>query len=434
VGLRAPLTPITDAPTTPRLGASCENFSRSHLSEELEYDIAVKGLHNMIMARVGLLSAILFETTFCARAQEARWVELIEKVQGSVVVIQTDKGTGTGFFVRKNGVIATNRHVIAGSQQVMVRVQNGEMYDQAHVLAEDDSRDIAILKIDAVDTPFLALGDSNSVRPGEEVLLIGTPKGLDQTISTGIVSSVRVLDRETKVIQTTAPASPGSSGGPLLNRNGDVIGVLTFGLVEGQNLNFAMPSNYVRGVLDNLSLVPPLSPIRTLTKLEPKGTATNGSEISTGAPGTISAEPIRSVLFFAYRTSRHVQYSSPEVFEHLLESVLLSLRSMSISLVDNRLRAALQTNERPASVYQAIQLNERSIGASHIIVMTVDRPLAAWVKVTLQCVKREGATLWQETATRTNWVSSNLEPTIEAIKRAVHKHIVNLPIGPAEGH
>src|SRR5262249_38199584 len=156
-------------------------------------------------------------------------------------------------------------HVIADSKEITVKLSNGEEYRRAYLLSDDEAKDIAILRIEAADVPVLKLGNSNQVKVGEEVLLIGAPRGLDQRVSNGIISGIRVLDDGTKVIQTTAPASPGSSGGPLLDRLGSVIGILTFSVVAGQNLNFAIPVNYARGMLDTLALA---SAVRPLTVLD----------------------------------------------------------------------------------------------------------------------------------------------------------------------
>lgn len=108
------------------------------------------------------------------------------------------------------------------------------------------------LRIEAVDLPTIPLGNSGAVQVGDDVLLVGAPRGLEQTVSSGLVSGIR-LDEGVRVIQTSAPASPGSSGGPLLNRHGEAIGVMSFKVVNGENLNFTIPINYVRGKLETLA-------------------------------------------------------------------------------------------------------------------------------------------------------------------------------------
>jgi len=198
------------------------------------------------------------------------WVKIIQETSPAIVVIETETGLGSGFFVNSVGTVVTNYHVIADSKEIAIKLSNGETYHRAYLLSKDETRDIAILRIEASDVPALKLGNSNQAKVGEEVLLIGAPRGLDQTVSNGIISGIRILDDGTRVIQTTAPASPGSSGGPLLDRSGNVIGILTFSVVAGQNLNFAIPVNYAKGMLDTLSLASVVTPLTVLdsTKIE----------------------------------------------------------------------------------------------------------------------------------------------------------------------
>jgi hypothetical protein len=124
------------------------------------------------------------------------------------------------------------------------------------LLSSDPTTDLAFLKIEAVDLTTIPLGNSNNVQLGDEVLLIGTPQGLEQTVSNGLISGIRV-DDGVRVLQTSAAASPGSSGGPLLNRSGEAVGIMSFKFVNGENLNFAVSINYVRGKLDTLSFSNP---------------------------------------------------------------------------------------------------------------------------------------------------------------------------------
>src|SRR2546426_5476663 len=205
------------------------------------------------------------------------WVDVIQNASPAVVVIETENSLGGGFFVDSNGTVVTNHHVIAGAKEITVRLSSGEIYRRAYLLSQNESRDIAVLRVEASDVPILKLGNSDQSKVGEEVLLIGAPRGLDQTVSNGIVSGIRILDDGTKVIQTTAPASPGSSGGPLLDRLGNVIGILTFSVVAGQNLNFAIPINYAKGMLETLSLAPAVTPLAVLdsTKAKPPNPTSN---------------------------------------------------------------------------------------------------------------------------------------------------------------
>jgi hypothetical protein len=172
------------------------------------------------------------------------------------VVVETDEGLGSGFIIKPDGIIVTNHHVVANAKAMAVKLQSGEVYRKVYLLSSDPIDDLAFLKIEAVDLPTIPLGNSNDVRVGDEVLLVGAPQGLEQTVSNGLISGIR-LDEGVRVLQTSAAASPGSSGGPLLNRRGQAVGVMSFKVVNGENLNFTIPINYVRGKLDTLTLSNP---------------------------------------------------------------------------------------------------------------------------------------------------------------------------------
>jgi len=187
-------------------------------------------------------------------ASGQQWVDIVDKVRGAIVTIETQKELGTGFLIAKDGTLVTNFHVIKDAQEISVTLQSGEIYNAAYLIRTDEERDFAILRIEAADVPFVDLGNSDGSRIGEEVMTIGTPEGLEQTVSTGVVSGRRLMPAGYAILQTTAPVSHGSSGGPLLNRDGKTIGIITAFLAEGQNLNFAIPINYVRGIVDSLAL------------------------------------------------------------------------------------------------------------------------------------------------------------------------------------
>ena len=236
--------------------------------------MTIAGLNLRSRARLTLLAVpLLLVHEMSAQTQnssDTSWVKIIQGVSPAIVVIETDGALGSGFFVQSNGTIITNNHVIKNATEITVRLSNGEAYRRAYVLSKDELRDIAILRIEASDVPILKLGNSNQSKVGEEVLLIGAPRGLEQTVSNGIISGIRVLDDGTRVIQTTAAASPGSSGGPLLDRSGNVVGILTFSLVTGQNLNFAIPVNYAKGMLDTLALAAAIKPVTVVDSTGPK--------------------------------------------------------------------------------------------------------------------------------------------------------------------
>ncbi len=129
------------------------------------------------------------------------------------------------------------------------------------MVAQDERRDIVVLKVNAFDLATAPLGNSSDVKPGDKIFVIGNPLGAEElklSISDGIISGVRDLNEGYKVLQITAPISPGNSGGPILDENAEVVGLVVFRLREGENLNFAVPINYVRGLLTSLDKSKPL--------------------------------------------------------------------------------------------------------------------------------------------------------------------------------
>ena len=157
-------------------------------------------------------------------------------------------GFGSGFFVGDN-LIATNYHVIEGAARGRAKlVGQFSTYTIEGVTATDKTNDLALLKVTVSGIKPLPLGNSSDVKIGETVYVAGNPRGLEGTFSNGIISSRR--DQDTKErLQMTAPISPGSSGGPVLNSKGEVIGISFMTLVGGQNLNFAIPSRYLTELL-----------------------------------------------------------------------------------------------------------------------------------------------------------------------------------------
>ena len=159
-------------------------------------------------------------------------------------------GYGSGFFVRP-GHIATNHHVIEGATRIYFNLVGTETtYWVEDIVATDPTHDLALLRVSSGNAPVLSLANSDSVKIGENVYVVGNPRGWEGTISDGIVSSIRG-EGNNKWIQTTAPISPGNSGGAVLNSRGEVIGVATLSYEAdyAQNLNFAVPSNYLKALL-----------------------------------------------------------------------------------------------------------------------------------------------------------------------------------------
>jgi hypothetical protein len=179
--------------------------------------------------------------------------KLVRKIQPAVVTILSYdsqgklKKQGSGFFINE-GYFVTNYHVLGGAFRVEVKTSEGKHYLVKRIIAKDKTGDLIIA---ITDDPFLKFNvDGLKITPvipevGERVVVIGSPMGLEQTLSEGVVSAVRDIPDFGEIIQITAPVSHGSSGSPVVNMNGEVIGVATFILKEGQNLNFAIPGNRV---------------------------------------------------------------------------------------------------------------------------------------------------------------------------------------------
>jgi TPR repeat protein len=170
---------------------------------------------------------------------------------------------GSGFAVTADGKIVTNYHVIKGAYSGVAKLADGSLLPVEGVLAVDTDKDLTVLRVEGKGLPFLRLASIIDLHVGDHVVAIGSPLGLEGTVSDGIVSALRQETLGKDWIQTTAPVSPGNSGGPLLNMNGIVVGVITrqVSLEQGQNLNFAIPAEEVKSLLSKSSELMALSSI-----------------------------------------------------------------------------------------------------------------------------------------------------------------------------
>ena len=168
------------------------------------------------------------------------------------------KGMGSGFVVSSDGLILTNAHVVDGSDEVNVTLKDGRTFE-GKVMGTDSLTDVAVIKIEAEGLPAVSFADSEQLQPGEWAIAIGNPLGLDNTVTTGIVSAtgrsssqIGVADKRVSFIQTDAAINPGNSGGPLLNAQGEVIGINTAIIQNAQGLGFAIPVNTARDIAEEL--------------------------------------------------------------------------------------------------------------------------------------------------------------------------------------
>ena len=171
---------------------------------------------------------------------------------------RVERGTGSGFIISSEGMILTNAHVVDGADTVNVTLKDGRSFE-GKVVGTDPVTDVAVIKIQANNLPTATVGDSNQLKPGEWAIAIGNPLGLDNSVTTGIISAtgrssaqVGVSDKRVEFIQTDAAINPGNSGGPLLNASGQVIGMNTAIIRGAQGLGFAIPINTAQRIANEL--------------------------------------------------------------------------------------------------------------------------------------------------------------------------------------
>jgi len=186
--------------------------------------------------------------------------ELVGPIQRSVVtVVNYDvdgdiSSIGSGFFITESGILVTNFHVLEGAYSASIKTVDGSQYPVAAVLAKNRLVDLIKVRVDIADsrtTPVVLAREQPAV--ADSVLVVGSPMGLEQTVSEGIISAVREMPAGGTVFQLTAPISRGSSGGPVLNHDGKVVGVVTFQMARGQNLNFAVSVDALEMLTDEAS-------------------------------------------------------------------------------------------------------------------------------------------------------------------------------------
>jgi len=204
------------------------------------------------MKKLSLLLVGIVLTSLSVAQADQTLVDLVKKVKPGVVLIETfDKDNkplsqGSGFFVNNKGHIITNHHVIEGAYSATIKTSAGKEYLVQGIVAKDIEADIVKLVVNIPDANITFLNLSvNEPSEGEDIVVVGNPLGLESTVSTGIVSAVRDIPAFGKILQITASISPGSSGSPVINSKGEVIGIATLIVTSGQNLNFAITSDKI---------------------------------------------------------------------------------------------------------------------------------------------------------------------------------------------
>jgi hypothetical protein len=186
--------------------------------------------------------------------------DIIDNSSPGIVRIEAGEAkVGTGFIVDSTGLIATNLHVIEGESSIRVRLYKDPTEYPATVIAGfDKGHDLALIRIKPKKPlPALRLGDSSAVSAGDRIYAIGNPLGVfDYSITDGLISQVRPLSADLTILQISAAISQGSSGGPLFNQFGEVIGVTTAIITQGQAINLAVPANYLRPMMKEQAAIP----------------------------------------------------------------------------------------------------------------------------------------------------------------------------------
>lgn len=239
------------------------------------------------------LSLAWFEPASASEFRRTRVVEIVERVAPAVVNISAEaivrepdpffgprfgrtrraQSLGSGFVVAANGTVVTNAHVIEGASRILVTLSDGRELE-AEVLGFDRDSDVAVLKVEGRDLTAVELGSSGDLMIGETVIALGNPLGLSNTVTTGVLSARgRTVPAETgerlftDFLQTDASINPGNSGGPLVNLDGDVIGINTAIVAGAEGIGFAIPADRVRRIVDDLLRYGTLQPIWTGLRL-----------------------------------------------------------------------------------------------------------------------------------------------------------------------
>lgn len=192
------------------------------------------------------------EITLLKASTSSDFSGIIESAIKSVVTVRTDLSQGSGFIIADGGYVITNEHVMEGASAAGIITYDGQLH-QVILIGKNTNMDIALLKIDGTYSP-ISLGNSDEVNIGEKVIAIGNPLGLQFSVTEGIVSSTnREGENGIKAyIQTDAALNPGNSGGPLIDTSGKVIGINNFKISGSENIGFALESNYIKQVVNEI--------------------------------------------------------------------------------------------------------------------------------------------------------------------------------------
>ena len=313
-----------------------------------------------IITAISLVAASLSITDAQTTAPALSGDQVVERVSPSAVSILVGKGDGqvagvaSGVIIRSDGVILTANHVVKGMREVQVRLKSGEIYDQVELMASDERRDVAALRIHATGLPVLSFGNSATAASGAVVFVVSNAVGLPWTASSGILSATRLADDVPgagsgyRILQFTAPLSPGSGGGVLVDGEARMLGIVVGSLSTGQNINFAVPIDSVAG-LANASGGTRFDSGARLQSFGAKATA------SPAASGIAQAVPPNPTLPRPDQRQMHT----------------ISVHSKTIYLRRER----LQDDIRKTAMFPHLGLRFADYGQTADIAITVDRPV-----------------------------------------------------------
>jgi hypothetical protein len=289
--------------------------------------------------------------------------QVVERVSPSAVSILVGKGDGqvagvaSGVIIRSDGVILTANHVVKGMREVQVRLKSGEIYDQVELIASDERRDVAALRIPASGLPVLPTGNSANAASGATVFVVSNAVGLPWTASSGILSATRMAEDVPgagsgyRILQFTAPLSPGSSGGVLVDAEARILGIVVGSLSVGQNVNFAVPIDTIAG-LGNASGGTRFDSGARLQPFGAKATA------AAAAPSNPPAAPVAPPGLTLPRPEQRQMHT-------------ISVHSKTIYLRRER----LQDDIHKTAMFPHLGLRFADYGQTADIAITVDRPV-----------------------------------------------------------
>lgn len=218
-----------------------------------------------------ILSISLCSVLQIAIAEGIALPEIAKQVRPATVLLSVSNcngkliGTGTGFLISADGLIVTNNHVIQGGCEISVKLETGVTYTVAGTVARNSKSDIALLKINGAKLPYVKFGDAGATEVGQQIAVIGNPLGLEGSLSEGVIAAKRDFEGQ-RWLQITAAISPGSSGSPVVNSAGEVVGIATLLFRGGQSLNLAVPADVAQSMVSQSTSQPKLVPLAESAK------------------------------------------------------------------------------------------------------------------------------------------------------------------------